>query len=80
MNPLPPLVGSGYYIGLCSKSALKEDPLPPPQRRRRLWMAPYGNQCSESNSAQSTASATGRAVEGSIWDPRPTLPNNKTAS
>ena len=30
--------------------------------------------CSKSNSAQSTASATGRVVvEGSIWDPRPTL-------
>ena len=29
--------------------------------------------CSESNSAQSTASATGCVVEGSIWDPRPSL-------
>ena len=40
MTPLPPLVGSGYYIGLCSKSALRGDPLPPPLRRRRIWMAP----------------------------------------
>ena len=41
MTPLPPLVGSDYLIGLCSKSALRRDPLPPPLRRRRLWMAPY---------------------------------------
>ena len=41
MTPLPPLVGSGYYIGLCSKSALRGNPLPPPLRRRCLWMAPY---------------------------------------
>ena len=40
MTPFPPLVGSGYYIGLCSKSPLKGEPLPPPMRRRRLWMAP----------------------------------------
>ena len=29
MTPLPPLVGSGYYIGFCSKLALRGDPTLP---------------------------------------------------